>query len=133
MIVGILWVLIGVITLGYYNALLILDDRTPESDPNNLKIKKKWHIAGSIIFCYLAATAWYIWGWKYIPFTLSCFWMIFAGIVHEVALNKSFFFVGTTAKTDRIIRWISPNNPEKVSAIMKSLALIVSTLLIFLI
>lgn len=132
MLGSILWVILGVVILGYYNALLLLDDRTPNSDPNNLKIKNNWHAVGASLFLYLAGTAWYMFGWKYAPFSLSCFWTLYAGIVNEIALKKSFFFVGTTAKTDRIIRWISPKRTEEASAIMKISALLGSILLIFL-
>jgi hypothetical protein len=79
---------------------------------------------------YISCTAAFIWGLKYIPFALSCFWGIFAGIVHIVGLNKSFFFVGTTAKTDILIRKIFPKNPEIGSAILKCLSMVISILLI---
>ena len=129
--IGILWILIGVIILGYYNGLLILDGNIPESDPKYLTIKDDWHIVGSILFIYISLTAWYIWGADYVPLSLSLFWSLFAGIVNMVGLNKGFFFVGTTAKTDVLLRKLFPKNPEIGSAILKSIVLVLSILLIF--
>ncbi len=129
---GIIWILLGVILLGLYNGLLLLDDKTSEDDPKNNKIEKDWHLVGSLIFLYLSAIAWNVWGWEYIPFTLSSFWLIFAAIVHKVALNKSIFFVGTTAKTDKLIRKYFPNNPEKGAKILKCSAFILSLVFVFL-
>jgi hypothetical protein len=125
---GIFWILIGVILLGFYNAQLLLDDKTPEDDPKNKNIEDSWHFIGACIFIYLAITAWYIWGIEYVPFVLSSFWVIFAAIVHKIALNKPPFFVGTTAKTDKLIRRFFPKNPEKGSMIVKVMALILSVL-----
>ena len=130
--IGIIWVLVGVILLGYYNGLLLADDKLPESDPKNKPLELKWHAVGAAIFIYLAATAWYMFGWQYAPFTLACFWTLYGGIVHIVGLKKPFFFVGTTAKTDVMLRKISPNKPEMISAILKLAVLGGSVLLIFL-
>lgn len=131
-IIGIVWVLIGVILLGLYNGLLLADDKTPESDPKNRDIEDGWHTIGAAIFIYLAITAWIMFGWKYIPFVLACFWSLFAGIVHRVGLDKSFFFVGTTAKTDKLLRKISSKKPQLVAAILKLSVLIGSVVLLFL-
>ena len=128
--IGILWILVGVVLLGLYNGLLLLDDKTPEDDPNNVKIQKDWHLVGGLVFSYLALTAWYIWDWTYIPFTIASFWLIFAAIVHKVGLNKPAFFVGTTAETDKLIRKLFPENPERGALILKSSALILSILVI---
>ena len=129
--IGIFWILFGVIALGFYNGLLLLDDKTPENDPKNKEIEDKWHIVGAIIFLYISATAWYFWGLSYVPFALSCFWSLFAGIVHRVGLNKPFFFVGTTAKTDILLRKLFPKNPETGSAILKCSVLILSLIILF--
>lgn len=130
--IGIVWILAGVILLGVYNALLLLDDKTPEGDASNLDLEEKWHVIGACLFIYIAATAWIFFGWQYAPFTLLCFWSIFAGIVHKVALNKPFFFVGTTAKTDQLFRKVFPNNTELWSGIIKITLLAASTILLFL-
>ena len=128
--IGLIWSLIGVILLGFYNGLLLLDDKTSENDPSNKEIEEEWHIVGAAIFCYIAITAWMIWGIEYVPFVLSSFWTIFAGIVHVIGLKKQFFFVGTTAKTDILIRRVFPKNPEIGSAILKCLSMILSILLL---
>lgn len=125
-----IWILIGVALLGVYNGLLILDDRTPENDSSNKEIEKGWHFIGAGIFLYLAVTACKMWGWPYIPLTLSLFWSLFAGLVHIIGLKKGFFFVGTTAKTDILLRKIFKKNPEVGSAILKALAVILSAILI---
>jgi hypothetical protein len=130
--IGIIWTLIGVVLLGFYNGLLLADDKLPESDPKNRDIEDGWHTVGAAIFIYLAITAWIMFGWKYIPFTLACFWSLFAGVVHRVGLDKSFFFVGTTATTDKLLRKISSKKPELVSAILKLSVIIASIVLLFL-
>ena len=61
-----IWVIIGVVLLGLYNALLILDDKTSEADPLNKIIEEKWHFVGFTIFLCLSATAWIMWGWVYV-------------------------------------------------------------------
>jgi hypothetical protein len=129
--INIIWILIGVIIIAFYNALLVLDDKTLNSDTNNIKIKKMWHTVGAVLFLYVAATAWIISGFKYVPFVLSSFWLLFGGIVHVVGLKKPFFFVGTTAQTDIILRKVFSKNPELGSIIVKSLLLLSSVFLIF--
>lgn len=131
-ILAIIWVLIGVSLLGFYNALLLLDDKTPEEDPKNKKIENKWHGVGAALFIFLSITAWYNWGYEYAPLMLSSFWCLFGGIVHKVGLRKPFFFVGTTAKTDKLIREIFKKNPETGSAILKIGVMILSLILLFL-
>lgn len=128
--IGIIWCLVGVVLLAFYNALLVLDDKTPENDLINKEIETEWHVVGAAIFCYIAITAWMIWGVEYIPFVLSAFWLIYGGIVHVIGLKKPFFFVGTTAKTDIVIRKIFPKNPENGSAFLKCLVMILSVLLL---
>lgn len=131
-LVAIAWILLGVILLGFYNGLLLLDDKTPEDDPKNKEIESEWHFLGAAIFLYLAATAWIFFGVKYIFFSLSSFWLIFSGIVHNVGLSKPIFYVGATAKTDKLIRKYFSKNPEMVSAILKVGFFIFSLLIIFL-
>ena len=127
---GIFWVLMGAALMGWYNALLLLDDKTLETDERNKEIEEYWHGVGAGIFFYLSLTAMFVWGVEYVPFTLSSFWLLFAGIVHKVGLNKPFFFVGTTAKTDILLRKIFPKTPELGSAILKSTVFFLSLLLL---
>lgn len=128
----IIWVLLGVCLLGFYNGLLLKDDKTPEESEENKKLENQWHLVGALVFIYLGITTYMMWGWEYIPLTLSSFWLIFGGIVHKIGLNKPFFFVGTSAKTDRLLRRFFPTNTEKKSAILKSVCFILSVLLIIL-
>jgi hypothetical protein len=131
MIVPIVWSILGVCLLGIYNALLILDDRTPEEDPKNKEIEGDWHEVGACLFIYLGITAWYSWGIEYAPLIISLFWCLFAGIVHTIGLKKPFFFVGTTAKTDQLIRKIFKKKPEVGSGILKIVCILLSLVLIF--
>lgn len=130
-ILAFLWIIVGVVLLGFYNGLLLLDDKTPEDDPSNKKIQDKWHFVGAAIFVYLAATASMVWGIQYAPLTLSLFWSLFAGIVHIVGLKKHFFFVGTTEITDILLRKVFKKDPTVGSAIVKSLAVIISLIIIY--
>lgn len=127
---GIIWILIGVVLMGLYNGLLLLDNKTPENDPNNKDIKDAWHSVGAAIFIYLSTTAWFVWDIAYVPFALSSFWLLFAGIVHKIGLKKPFFYVGTTAKTDILLRKLFPKNPELGSAILKSTLLVMSLIIL---
>ena len=125
------WLILGVVLIGFYNAFLLKDDKTPESDPNNKSLEKKWHFLGATLFVYISLTFWYIDGIEYVPLSLSLFWLLFGGIVHKVGLNKPFFFVGTTATTDKMLRGLFKRNPEKGSAILKILFFITSLILVF--
>lgn len=132
MIISIL-VLIGFfILLGLYNGLLLKDDKIPENDPSNKQTEKMWHLTGAALFCYISIVAWYYFNWKYALFSLSGFWLVFGSIVHKVGLNKPFFYVGTTASTDKLIRRISSKSPELVSGILKTSFFLLSLLLILL-
>lgn len=129
-LVAISWVLLGVILMGFYNALLLVDNKTNENDPKNIEIKNQWHFVGGAIFIYLSLSSWIFFGWEYVLFSLASFWLIFAGIVHDTGLEKPFFYVGTTAKTDRLIRYFFPRKPELASAILKIVFMIISILII---
>lgn len=130
MLFPIIWILIGVILLGIYNGFLLKDDKTPEDDPKNKEIETEWHVVGAIIFCYITATACLFWGIQYVLFSLSLFWTLYAGLVHMIGLKKPFFYVGTTASTDKLIRSIFPKKPELGSALTKTIVLLLSILLI---
>ena len=129
---SIFWILLGVLLLGFYSAFMLLDDKTPENDISNKKLEEKWHFVGAAFFCYLAVSLWILFGFHYVPFCLSSFWMIFGGIIHKVALKQEFFFVGTTAKTDIFLRKLFPKNPTAGSAILKVLFFISSTIYLIL-
>lgn len=121
-----------VISLGLYNGFLLLDDKTDENNPINKSLEKKWHFVGAYLFLSLSMTIYFFTKeWTYILFVLSSFWLIFGGIVHKIGLNKPFFYVGTTASTDRLLRYISPKNPEKLSFILKLLTFIFSIILLW--
>lgn len=130
MILSILWIVLGVGLLGFYSGLMLLDDKTDENSENNKDIETDWHVIGSIFFLYIALTSWYLLGFWYFPLVLSLFWLLFGGIVHKVGLKKPFFYVGYTAKTDKVIRKMFPKNPEKFSMILKSVVLALSLLII---
>jgi hypothetical protein len=116
---GIFWILLGVALLGSYSGLMLLDDKTPENDISNKWLEEKWHFVGATFFIYLYFTTWIVLGYEYVPFCISSFWMLFGGLIHVIGLKKHFFFVGTTAKTDVLLRKIFPKNPYLGSAILK--------------
>ena len=126
-----LWITLGVTLLGGYSALLLKDDKTPETDlKQNLEIEKDWHFVGASLFVYIALSFWISFNGFYACFALSLFWLLYGGIVHTIGLNKPFFFVGTTAWTDKMIRKVFSKNPELLSAILKILFLVISLILI---
>lgn len=127
-----IWIIISVILLGFYNGYLLLDDKTTEQTPLDKSIERKWHFVGSLIFLYIGFLSYKFLGWKYIPFSLASFWIIFAGIVHIIGMKKSFFYVGTFSLTDRISRRIFPKNTELITGIIKTIIWISSILLVYL-
>lgn len=137
MIYYIIYFVLLVAALGWYNALLVKDDRMNEDDPRNANLEVQWHIAGGIVFFLIAWGAWKELGWPWAIFVLALFWLLFAGIVHITALGKSFFFVGTTALSDKIINWINNTfkigHAEKVAMILKTVTIIVSIILLILV
>lgn len=130
MLGAILWVLVGVIFLALYNSFLLIDAWTSDINPDNKLIKDYWHSLGAVIMIYLSTTAWYLFGFKYFVFMMTNFWVLFGGIVHVFALNRPFFYVGTTAKTDKIFRKVFPKNTMFYSGLIKSILYLAS--LIFL-
>ena len=133
---AIFWILVASLLLALYNAFLIMDGNFPANSPEPFltikkKIKKAWHITGGIIMLFITITACSIWGIKYAPLCFSVFWLLFAGIVHKVGLMKSFFYVGTTAYSDNLLRKYFPNNPERASAVLKISVTLISLLIVF--
>jgi hypothetical protein len=129
---NIFWILLGISLLGLYSALMLKDDKTPETDPSNKKLENQWHFVGAAFFCYFAVSLWFLFGFHYVPFCLSSFWLIFGGIIHKVALKQEFFFVGTTAKTDIFLRKLFPTSPTAGSALLKVSCFIISTIYLIL-
>lgn len=121
----VMWiVLIFTILFGLYNSFLILDKKT-----NNEKYNKYWHITGAAIFVYVSILVLvYIGFWSAIT-SLMLFWVVFGGIVHIVALKKSFFYVGVTAKTDILFRKLFKKNTELWSGIIKLISLAFSLIM----
>ena len=70
------WLVLGVVLIGLYNAYLLKDDKTPESDPINKDLEKKWHFIGATLFIYISLTFYYIGNIFYVPLTLSLFWLL---------------------------------------------------------
>ena len=128
-IVYIGWVILGVVILGFYNGYMLLDDKTQEQTDLDKDIEAKWHLMGAIFTMYLALSAWYILGLKYVPLVFSSFWLWFAGIVHIIGMKKSFFYVGTFAWSDRMLRRMF-KKPEVWVGIIKIIAFISSIILI---
>lgn len=126
-----IWILIIVILLGFYNGYLLLDDKTKEQTNIDKNIEKKWHFVGALLFLYISFISGYSLGWKYIPFTLLSFSVIFSGIVHIIGMKKSFFYVGTFSETDKLTRKIFKKNPELWSGLIKVILLTTSIVLIF--
>lgn len=125
---GIVWLLVGAVLLGLYNALQLKDARTDDSLPENAKINKLWHLVGFGIMVYLTITSYFIWGPKFILFSWAVFWELFAGIVHIVGLKRPFFYVGTTDWSDKQIRRFFPVKYELASGIMKTTFFVIAIL-----
>lgn len=125
---AIVWLLVGAVLLGLYNALQLRDARTDDNLPENAKINKLWHLVGFGIMVYLTITSYFIWGSKFILFSWAVFWELFAGIVHIVGLKRHFFYVGTTDWSDRLIRRFFPIKYELASGIVKTTFLVIAIL-----
>jgi hypothetical protein len=133
-VVGI-FIILFCLALAMYNSYLIEDSRIEDGTVQDRKSKRAWHCWGAVIFILLAGLGWYVGGWQWTLLTLSVFWLIFAGIVHAIALKKSFFYVGTTAVTDRMIRSMASflnMKPVVLAAILKISAVVISVIFIIL-
>ena len=130
--VAALWILLGVIIIGAYNAYMLLDDKTQEYTSEDHRLERIWHKIGSVLFTYVAVTAWIVLGWKYIFFCFASFLLVFGGIVAIIGMKKSFFYVGTFAQTDKVFRKMFPKNTETWNAIVKIVIWILSIIIIFL-
>lgn len=112
----------------------IKDDRTPNTEDLNKRYSEVWHATGGI--CRLL-TCWVIgraYGWDYCYMALVGTWIWFDGAINTWVLRKEWFYVGTTALTDRSIRWIGMKlkvDPRSVNGALKGL--VVTILLIHLI
>lgn len=92
---------------GLYGGLLLLDDKLPEDHVKNKRIEIYWHFVGALVFGIFAYTFYRFLGWRYVPLCFALAWLLFGGIVHVVGLRLDFFYVGTTAVTDRMQRWLA--------------------------
>lgn len=94
-------IVVGVLSLIVQMLYFIKDDRTPNDAPKDKPYKLKWHVAGGVLhgwmYYVIADSYGYPWGCLMAALT----WFFFDGVVNAYALNKEFFFIGTTALIDR--------------------------------
>jgi hypothetical protein len=91
------------ILLGFYNAYLLADNRTADTASEDRRIKARWHFFGAAIHGCNALLGGFVFGWAWALFVLALFWGLYAGIVHKWGLEKPFFFVGSSAASDRLL------------------------------
>lgn len=110
------------------------DDRTPNTENLNGRYSDVWHATGGI---FRIAACWVIgraYGWEFCYAALVATWIWFDGAINTWVLRKEWFYVGTTARTDRAIRWVGKKlriDPRTVNAAVKGL--VATYLLIYLI
>lgn len=90
-----------------YGGYLLLDDKRPEDTAEDVHIDALWHLFGGIVFFLIAFTFYRFMGWKYALFSIAVAWFLYAGIVQLIGLQKNFFFVGTTAMTDKALQSVA--------------------------
>lgn len=122
------------LAFGLYGALLLKDDKMSEDDARNAHLELQWHAVGAFVFLTIAYTFYRFIGVRAVPLSLSTAWLLFAGLVHVVGLGRSFFYVGTTAATDKIQQWLARTlhtSVQLLSAVLKILAYVASILYFF--
>ena len=134
-----LYLLTEAFLLAFYNAHLLRDARTPDTDARDRRLKWWWHAEGAALHAANAALGWYVQGPELAFFVLVLFWVVFAGIVHQTGLQKSFFYVGTTALDDRAQQWLYRRglhrlfgSIETMSAVLKITTFVISLTLLIL-
>lgn len=113
----------------------IIDDRTENNTPQDLRLKKYWHWAGGAIHVWFGYVMWRLFGWHWGLLTASITWYFFDGCINSFVLHKEWWYLGTTAWLDKLQHEIADLihiDARTVSAILKNLFLI-SSILYFLI
>lgn len=111
----------------YQMVYFIRDDRTLNTDPKNRKFSAIWHLTGGIgrlVTCWLLFRAF---GWEWGLSAAVILWIWFDGAINTWALNKEWWYVGTTAQTDRLLQWAGKKlhiDPRALNAAIKALAII---------
>lgn len=83
----------------------IIDDRTVNHTPQDLKLKKYWHWAGGAIHIWFGYVMGRFFGWQWGLLTASTTWYFFDGCINSFALHREWWYIGTTALIDKVQRW----------------------------
>lgn len=108
----------------------IKDDRTPNKDSKDGKIKFYWHAAGGVLHVWMGYTIARIthdWRWGFLMGSLM--WYLFDGCVNSFVLGREWWYIGFTAAIDKVQRFaagILHIEPRLFSACLKHAMLIVS-------
>lgn len=113
----------------------IIDDRTPNHTPEDLKLKKYWHWAGGAIHIWCGYIMFRLFGWQWGLLTASTTWYFFDGCINSFVLHKEWWYIGTTAWLDKMQHELADLmhvDPRTASGILKNLFLIFSISTFFL-
>jgi hypothetical protein len=122
--VTVLYVLAAIYQMLYF----LHDDRTPNTDNLSKKYSAVWHATGGVcrlIACWVIGRA-YGWHWSFVAAVST--WIWFDGSINTWVLRKEWFYVGTTAKTDRFLRWAGTKlkvDPRSINGAIKALAVVI--------
>jgi hypothetical protein len=118
---AILLIITGVFALIAQSVYFLKDDRTANTDPHDRPLKTRWHIAGGLIHVWMYYVIADNYGVQWGLWMATLTWSLFDGFINS-AINREFFFVGTTSLIDKGQQWAAKRigmNVNLLSAILK--------------
>lgn len=128
------WLVLNVIAFGVAAFVIqmryfVYDNRPPDPNNQNEKVKIGWHLAGGILHVWCGITISLLPGASFVFGLLfaSLTWLFFDGFVNTFVFKKGWYYIGNTAALDRTIRWLCRRrnvywvNPEAAAGILKIL------------
>lgn len=117
------------VALFVQSVYFLIDDRTENHTPQDLKLKKYWHWAGGAVHIWSGYVMYRLFGWQWGLLTASTTWYFFDGCINSFVLHREWWYIGTTAWLDIAQRKIADAiniEPRLFSAILKNIFLIFS-------
>lgn len=125
MIAELIYTIVLAVAFAMHEKYRIADEQTV-SEKDSLPLKAKWHWnKGSVqllIFLFIGYTVWVRTGnlkssVSVMMLCMSAYWFLHDGLINKLALRKGWFYVGKTARIDKLLG-------SRASAIIKIVAII---------